>query len=86
MVAVVQVREVRVAVTERLVHVGMAVRLSGRSSRSVGMPVVLVVDVRMGVLERLVLVLVVMPLGEMEPHARPHENRGEERSPVQRLT
>jgi hypothetical protein len=65
MVAVVQVGEVWMVVTERLVDVGMTVRLSGRSSRGVGMLVVLVVNVRVGVLERLVLVLVVMALGEM---------------------
>jgi hypothetical protein len=77
MVAVVQVREVRVAVTEWLVDVGMTVRLSGRSPRRVDVLVVLVVDVRVRVLERLVLVLVVVPLGEMEPHPRSHEYRGE---------
>jgi hypothetical protein len=85
MMAVMQVREVRVVVAERLVGVGMAVRLSRRSPRRVGIPVVLVVDVCVRVLERLVLMLVVMPLGEMEPHPRPHQDRGEERSPAQRL-
>lgn len=65
MVAVVQVREVRVTVTERLVDMSMAVRLSGRSSRRMGMLVMRVVDVRVGVRERLVLMLVVMTLGQM---------------------
>jgi hypothetical protein len=85
MVPMVQIREVRVAVTEPRVHVGMAMRLAGRSSRRVGVLVVLVVDVRVRVLERLVLVLVFVPLGEVKPHAGPHETPGEEGLPGQRL-
>ena len=85
MVAMVQVREVRVAVAERLVQVAVAVRLPGRSSRRVSVVVVLVVDVGVSVLERLVLMLVLVPLGEMEPHPGSHERRGEEGAPVQRL-
>ncbi len=72
----VQVREVGMAVTEWPVHVEVAVRLPGRSSRLVGVLVMLVVDVRVRVLERLVVVLVVVPLGEVKPHAGPHEDAG----------
>ena len=68
----VQIREVGVAVTEWPVHVKMAVRLPGRSSRVVGVLVMLVVDVCVRMLERLVAVLVVVSLGEVEVHAGPH--------------
>src|SRR6266851_5459736 len=78
MVPMVQIREVRVAVTEPRVHVGMAMRLPERSSRHVDVLVVLVVDVRVRVLERLVLVLVLVPLGEVKPYAGPHETPGDE--------
>ena len=77
----VQVREVGVAVTEGRVDVGVAMRLTGRSSGYVGVLVVLVVHVRVRVLERVVLVLVLVPLGEVKPHADPHESSGEEGRP-----
>jgi hypothetical protein len=83
MVPVVQVRKVRVTMTERLVLVGMAMRLPGGDPRTVGVPVVLVVDVRVRVLERLVLVFVVVPLGEVKPHPGGHEDRGEDGPPVE---
>jgi len=73
---VVQVREVGVAVPEWRVHVEVAVRLPGRSSRVVRVLVMLVVDVRVRVLDRLVVVLMLVPLGEVKPHADPHEDAG----------
>ena len=76
MVTVMQIREVRVAMTKRLVQVDVAMRLAGRSPRRVGVLVVLVVDMCVGVLERLVPVLVVVPLGEVKPHAGAHEDGG----------
>lgn len=85
MVTVMQIREVRVTMTERRVHVGMAMRLAGRGSRRMGVPVVLVVDVRVRVLEGLVLVLVVVALGQVKPHARPHEDGSERDPPGERL-
>jgi hypothetical protein len=51
----------------------------------VGVLVVLVVDVGVRVLERLVLMLVLVPLGEMEPHPTSHEHRGEEGARGQRF-
>jgi hypothetical protein len=47
--------------------------------------VVLVVDVRVRVLEGLVLVLVVVARGQVKPHARPHEDGGERDPPGERL-
>ena len=85
MVTVMQIREVRMTVTERLVHVDVAMRLAGRGSRRVGVLVVFVVDVRVRVLERVVVVLVVVPLGQVKPYARPHEDRGEGNPPGERL-
>lgn len=72
----VQVREVGVAVTEWPVHVTMAVRLPGLCSRVVGMLVMLVVSVCVRMLEGLVVVLVGVPLGQVKPHAGPHEASG----------
>ena len=85
MVPMVQIREVGVGMTERRVHVGMAMRLPEWGPRHVGVLVVLVVDVRVRVLERLVLVFVVVPLGEVKPHPGGHEDRGEDGPPVERV-
>jgi hypothetical protein len=74
MVPMVQVREVRMAVSQRGVHMEMAVRLAERDPGRVRVLVVLVVDVRVGMLERLVLVLVFVPLREVQPHPGPHES------------
>ena len=63
----------------------MAMRLAGRDSWGVGVLVVLVVDVGVRVLERFVLVLVFVPLGEVKPHAGLHEGHGKEDLPAQRL-
>jgi len=75
-VAVVKIREVGVAGTEWPVHVGVAVRLPGWSPRVVCVLVMLVVNVYVRVLEHLVVVLMIGPLGQMKPHAGPHEAAG----------
>ena len=85
LVAVVQVRKVGMAVTDRSVDMGMTVRLTRRGSRLVDMLMVFVVDVGMRVLECFVLVLVLVPLGEMKPHAHPHQDCREVRLAGQRL-
>ena len=41
--------------------------------RYVRMPVVLIVDVRVGMFEQLVLVPMLVPLAQMEPEAKRHE-------------
>ena len=61
--AVVQIGIVRVPVHQRRVAVPVGVRLAGRRAGSVGMLVVLVVAVAMLVLQRLMDMLVVVPLG-----------------------
>jgi len=85
LVAVVQVREVGMAVTDRCVDVRVTVRLARRGAWFVGMLMVFVMDVGMRVFECLVLVLVIVALGEMKPHAHPHQDRGEVHLSRQRL-
>jgi hypothetical protein len=65
-VPVVQVRVVRVAVDQPRVAVPVRVRLARRVTGPMGVPVVRVVHVR-------VLVLVLVPLGQVEPDAQTHE-------------
>lgn len=84
-VAVVQVGIVRVAVDEPRVPVPVRVRLARRIVGAVRVPVVLVMHVRVLVLHRLVHMLVLVPLGEMEPDAEAHEPAGGEQLQRQRL-
>lgn len=69
----VQIREVGVAVTEWPVHVEVAVRLPGWRPRVVGVLVMLVVNVCVRMLDHLVVVLMIVPLGQVKPHTGPHE-------------
>ena len=84
-VPVVQVRIVRVPVGERFVGMGVGMRLLDRRARIMRMPMVLVVPVRMAVQEPLVGVLVLMPLGEVQPHPGPHERGPDTQLPAQCL-
>ena len=72
-VTVVQVRVVRMAVAQRPVHVWMRVRLCQGYAGVVSVLVVLVMVVLVLVLERLVDMLVLVALRDMEPHASQHE-------------
>ena len=85
LVAVVQVGVVRVPVHERRVAVPVGVRLLHRPAGNVRVPVVLVVHVPVLVLHRLVRVLVLVPLGQVEPEAEGHEPGGEEQARRRRL-
>jgi hypothetical protein len=69
----VHVRDVRMFVHELLVPVPMRVRLTARVVRPMDMLMVRIMDVRMAVLLRLVHVLVVMMLGQVQPDAERHE-------------
>ena len=62
-----QIGIMRVSVHNGLVAVPMGVRFARRIVRSVLVPMVCIVAVVVFVLEGLVLVFVVMPLGEMQP-------------------
>jgi hypothetical protein len=76
LVPVMEVGIVGVRVPQRRVPVRVAVRLAWRVGRQVLVLVMFVVDVEVVVLQRLVLVLVFMPLGQVEPHADAHEDGG----------
>ena len=65
----------RMAMHERLVNVPMRVRLVPVPF-VVRVPMVLVVDVRVRVLEEFVGVLVLVPLGDVQPYAERHEHAG----------
>src|SRR5437764_14198732 len=82
---VVDVRVVRVAVPQRLVAVRVAVRLAGRVVGAVFVPVVFVVDVPVVVFQRLVLVFVLVPLGQVQPHPETHQAGGQDEGDRNRL-
>lgn len=65
--AMMQVWIVRVPVYEPYMPVLVAMRLSGLIVRAVFMPVMLVMDVPVFVFERIVHMLMFMPLRQMEP-------------------
>jgi hypothetical protein len=69
------IRVVRMAVTEPLVHVSMRVWLAGGRRGVVLVPVVLVVVVPVLVLRPLVEVLMLVTLADMKPDANQHERR-----------
>ncbi len=76
-VAVVQVRVVGVAVDQPLVPMAVAVRLTRRVARRMRVTMVrVVVRVTVLVLQRLVGVVVLVPLGEVEPEADSHQAAG----------
>lgn len=72
-VSVMDVRVVRMSVGERFMTVPMCVRFPRRIVRLVRMLVVRVVYVKVFVLQRLVHVQVLMPLGQVQPHADRHQ-------------
>jgi len=73
MVAVVQVRIMRVAVLERLVHVLMRVRLGAIPRLIMAVPMMLIVHVSMHMRQRRVPVRMLVPLGEMQPDTCRHQ-------------
>ena len=84
-VAVMAVRHVRVGVAQRPVDVAVAVRLPRRIGRGVGVAMVLVMSMAMLVLDRFMLMFVLVPLRQMQPHARTHEQAGRQQGRRQRL-
>lgn len=79
------VGRVRMGVLEPSVTVRMGVRFAGRVGRCMRMAVVFVVDVRMGVRRRLMLVIVVVLLGQMQIHADRHQQAGHDQLQRDRL-
>ena len=72
-VPVMCIGKVRVGVRLRLVAVPVAVSRARSDRFVVGVAMVLVVHVFMPVLQRFVRVLMLMPFGQMDPHAQCHE-------------
>ena len=73
MVAVVQIGIVPVGMRERVVTVDMRMRLSCRVARNMRMLVMFVMDVLMFVFNRLMGMVVFMPLRKMQPHTCGHQ-------------
>ena len=76
-VPVVQVGIMKVAMDQRLMAMGMAVRLSRRIAGGVGVLMVRVMHVTVLVGDRLVRVAMGVPLRHVNPHAKPHEHTDE---------
>jgi hypothetical protein len=70
---VVRVRDVCVGMSLTFVAMRVRVRFSGRVILGMEMSVVFVVNMGMRVLNRLVLMLMAMDLGEVKPHTDSHE-------------
>ena len=73
-----RVREVRMAMRERLMAVPMTMRTTGRCPLVMQMLVMGIVDVRVRVFHRLVGVRVPMLLGQVQPDAQGHQGGGNE--------
>src|ERR1700730_18519018 len=84
-VAVVQVGIMRVLVHDPRVLMRVAMRLSGRIISCMPVPMVGVVHVPVLVLQRLMQVLVLMRLREMQVDQDPHQSRGTEKGQCRRL-
>src|SRR4051794_24794382 len=76
-VRVMHVRHVRMRVAHRRVLMKMGVRLGGRGHGAVSMAMVLVMDVGVGMRHRAVNVLMLVMLGEVQPHPDCHQNTSE---------
>lgn len=72
--AVMAVGQMCVRVPLFRMNMAVAVRLAGRILWAVRVTVMLVVHMPMLVLDRLMVVLVGMALGQMQPHTRGHES------------
>lgn len=77
LVAVVDIRVVRVLVRHHDMLMRMVVRLLAAPVEVVHMLMVRVMYMAMLVLQCLMFVLVLMPLGQMQPHAGSHQRTGQ---------
>ncbi len=73
MMPVVQIRVMRVCVVQRLMGMRMRMRLACRISWRVDVTMMLIVPVRMLVLDGLMTVLVLVMLGQVQPHPCTHQ-------------
>ena len=84
-VSVMDVRVVRMAVSQRRVDMLVNVGLGTAPLIGVFMAMMLVVSVRVGVHEGLVSVLVGVMLGNVQPHAEPHQGGRGDQGPCHRV-
>jgi len=75
LVPVVHVGIMGMLVRNRLVDMPVIVRSGGFVVAAMGMPMMLVVDVGMAVLQAIMVVLVLVALRQVQPHAQGHERR-----------
>lgn len=75
LVPVVHVGIMGMLVRNRLVNMPVIVRSGGFVVAAMGMPMMLVVDVGMAVLQAIMVVLVLVALRQVQPHAQGHERR-----------
>ena len=85
LVLMMHVRDVRVPVLQPRVPMVVGVRLAGWITRRVRMPVMLVVHMRVCMFHRLVPMLMLVMLGEMQPYADGHQETSCEQLDCQRL-
>jgi hypothetical protein len=79
------VGSVRVGVPGPGVAVFVGVRLAGRIGRTMDMPVMLVVHVSMGVLDRRMLMSMLMSFSQVQPDPEHHESAGHDQLDRDRL-
>lgn len=84
-VAVVSIGVVRMPMPEADMHMPVRMWLTGWIIRPMAVPMMIVMNVAVLVAERRMFVLVLMPLGQMEPHADAHEHPGGDELQVDRL-
>ena len=84
-VPVMDVREVRMAVRGRIMSVRMHMGFSAVPVEIVGVPMVLIVRVLVGVIQKFVHVGMLVPLAHMQPNAPTHQGRGDPECRSRRL-
>lgn len=75
-VAVMGVGHVRMAMAQARMAMAMNMRLARRIARGVDMLMMFVMNMTMGVLERHVHMLMIVPLSQMQPYAGGHQHAG----------
>ena len=85
LVAMMKIRVVRMCVGQLIMAMGVSMRFPGRIIRGVGMLMMFIVPVRMLMSHRLVMMLVRMAFGQMQPNPYHHETAGKPEKNGRRL-
>ena len=75
----------RTGVAEARIGMSVAVGNAGRIRRRMGMPMVLVVTMAVDVLQGHVFMIVLVALGQVQPHAESHQRAGDQKLGTDRL-